>query len=375
METRAIFLDLSKAFDRVWHKGLIYKLQCNGISGSLLMLLEDFLHNRKQRVILNGQASEWQMVSSGVPQGSVLGPLLFLIYINDIVDNINCDVRLFADDKSLFSIVNDATQTALKISEDLDKIKKWALQWKMEFNADKTEEVIFSAKKQQPFHPSIEPGNQIITRKNEHKHLGVILDSKLNFQSQVREAVIKARRGISLIKYLSKYFSRDVLDEVYKLYVRPHLDYGDIIYHKFDQDMRSTVTKSIEQAQYTAALANTGAWKGTSRQKIYEELGWESMYDRRWYRRLCHFVQLRQSKTPEYLFNEIPPERQIPYMIRNLRNYDPNFCRTNRFSNSYFRNTIYEFNLLNSEIRNSKSISEFKGKLLSVIRPTKNQSL
>ena len=105
--------------------------------------------------------------------------------------------------------------------------------------------------------------------------------------------------------------------------------------------MRSTVTKSIEQAQYTAALAVTGAWKGTSRQKIYEELGWESMYDRRWY--LCHFFQLRQSKTPEYLFNESPPERQIPDMIRNPRNYDPNLCRTNRFSNSYFINTIYEF--------------------------------
>ena len=83
------------------------------------------------------------------------------------------------------------------------------------------------------------------------------------------------------------------------------------------------------------------------------------------------FFQLRQSKTPGYLFNEIPPERQIPYMIRNRRNYDPNFCRTDRFSNSYFINTIYEFNLLNSEIRNSKSISEFKRKLLSVIRPTK----
>ena len=76
-ETRAIFLDLSKALDRVWHKGLIYKLQGNRVFGSLLMLLQDFLHNRKQRVILNGQASEWQMVSSGVPQGSVLDPLLF----------------------------------------------------------------------------------------------------------------------------------------------------------------------------------------------------------------------------------------------------------------------------------------------------------
>ena len=84
-------------------------------------------------------------------------------------------------------------------------------------------------------------------------------------------------------------FFRDVLDQVYKLHVRPLLDYGDIIYHKFDQDTRGTVTKSIEQAQYTAALAVTGAWKGTSRQNIYEELGWESMYDRRWYQRLCHF--------------------------------------------------------------------------------------
>ena len=121
METQAIFLNLSKAFDRVSHKRLIYKLQCNGISGSLLMLLQDFLHNRRQRVIFNGQASEWQMVSSGVPHGSILGPLLFLLYINDIVDNINCDIRLFADDTSLFSIVNDATQTALKISEDLTK--------------------------------------------------------------------------------------------------------------------------------------------------------------------------------------------------------------------------------------------------------------
>ena len=77
------------------------KFQCNGIPDSLLMLLQDFLHNRKQRVILNDQASEWQMVSSGVPQGSELDPLLFLVYINDIVDNINCDIGLFADDTSL----------------------------------------------------------------------------------------------------------------------------------------------------------------------------------------------------------------------------------------------------------------------------------
>ena len=148
-----------------------------------------------------------------------------------------------ADDTSLFSRVNDATQTAFKISVDLDKIEKWAWQWKMEFNTDKSEEIILSTKRKQPFHPPIELGNQAIVRWNKHKHLGVILDSRLNFQSQVIEAVIKAKRGIGLIKCLSKYVSRDVSDQVYKLYVRPHLDYGDIIYHRFDPDMKSTITK------------------------------------------------------------------------------------------------------------------------------------
>ena len=141
------------------------------------MLLQDFLHNRKQRVILNGQASERQPVSSGVPQGSVLGPLLFIVYINDIVKNVKCDIRLFADDTSLFSRVNDATQTAFKICEDLDKIEKWAWQWKMELNAGKSEEIIFSTKRKQPFHPPIELGNQAIVRRNEHKHLGVIREA------------------------------------------------------------------------------------------------------------------------------------------------------------------------------------------------------
>ena len=114
-----------------------YKLQCNGISGNLLMLLQDFLHNRKQKVILNGHASEWQPVSSVVPQESVLGPLLSIVYSNDIVENLNCNIRLFADDISLFFTINDATQTAFKISKALNKFKTWAWQWKMEFDADK----------------------------------------------------------------------------------------------------------------------------------------------------------------------------------------------------------------------------------------------
>ena len=118
-----------------------------------------------------------------------------------------------------------------------------------------------------------------------------------------------------MIKYLSKYIFREVLDQVYKLYIRLHLDNGDIIYHKFDPNMHLEFTKKLEQVQYSAALAVTGAWRGTSRQRLYEELGWETLYHRRWYRRLCHSFSQIKSKSPEYLFIEAPQERQLVYNL------------------------------------------------------------
>ena len=295
-ETRAVFLDFSKAFDKVWHEGLLYKLECNGISGNLLNLIRNFLSNRKQRVLLNGKNSEWADISAGVPQGSVLGPLLFLVYINDLVENVRCDIKLFADDTSLFSAVYDESKTAAELNRDLDRVRLWAWQWKMKFNTEKTEEVIFSAKRVKPIHPPLSFGDDDVVRKSEHKHLGMILDSKLDFQSHIKEAIQKARRGIGMIRYLSKYVSRDVLDQIYKLYVRPHLDYGDIIYHKYDPQMHLNFTQRLERTQYCAALAVTGAWRGTSRERLYRELGWEDLYHRRWYRRLCHFYNLIKSR-------------------------------------------------------------------------------
>ena len=149
LEVRGVFLDISKAFDKVWHEGLIFKLKQNGISGDLLQILSDFLSNRKQRVVLNGQNSSWTNVHAGVPQGSILGPLLFLIYINDLADDLSSNVKLFADDTSLFSVVHDVNASARELNDDLKKINKWAFQWKMSFNPDpskQAQEVIFSRK-------------------------------------------------------------------------------------------------------------------------------------------------------------------------------------------------------------------------------------
>ena len=138
--------------------------------------------------------------------------------------------------------------------------------------------------------------------------------------------------------------SRDVLDQIHKLYVRPHLDYGDVICHKYEPEFKLDFTKKLESTQYSAALAVSGAWRGTDTDKLYEELGWEILYYRRWNRRLCHFYNLRNDQRPLYLFSEIPQERTLHYSLRRPSVYEPNVKSTERFSHTYFQNCLSEWN-------------------------------
>ena len=178
------FLDISKAFDKVWHEGLVFKLEIYGISGPLLALIVSYLSNQQQRVVLDGKTSVWSYISAGVPQGSVLGPLLFLVYINNLVDDISSDAKLFADNTSLFTVVHDEITSANQLNRDLKIISKWACQWKMQLNPNinrHTVQVIFSQKKNKFIHPSLFFNGAPIVMKDEQKHLGMILDTALNF--------------------------------------------------------------------------------------------------------------------------------------------------------------------------------------------------
>ena len=151
---RAVFLGISKAIGKVWHDGLIFKLKQNGVSGCLFMFLQNYLNNRKKCVVLNGSHSSYSTIKSGVPQGSVLGPLLFLIYINDLERNIKSNIKLFADDTMLFPIVKDPAISSNNLNCDLD-IQRWAYQWRMEFNPDPTKQAtedLFSCGKSSPNH-------------------------------------------------------------------------------------------------------------------------------------------------------------------------------------------------------------------------------
>ena len=150
LETRGVFLDISKAFDKVWHEGLLYKLRCYSVEGGVYKILKNYQQNRQQRVVLNGQHSSWANINAGVSQGSILGPLLFLIYINDLPDKLISVSKLFADDISIFSTVFDVNKSAEDLNKDLTTINDWAYQWKMSFNPDPNKqatEVVFSRKR------------------------------------------------------------------------------------------------------------------------------------------------------------------------------------------------------------------------------------
>ena len=357
-ETRAAFLDISKAFDKVWHSGLVFKLKQNGICGNLLTMLENYLSDRKQRVILNGIESSWEPIFSGVPQGSVLGPLLFLIYINDLTQNISANIKLFADDSSLFIKVSNVETAHQTLMHDLDTITAWARLWKMKFNPDISKqaiEVVFSSKyeKTRGDHPPLFFNEIPVAREKSTKHLGIILDEKLNFREHILEAIEKAKKGLSLMKFLSRFVNRKTLVLTYTMHVRPHLEYGDIIFH----DCANYLMDMLESIQYQAGLIATGCWKNTSRVKLYKELGWESLSDRRNFRRLLTYHKVTSHKSPLYL-NE--------YVLSS----PPHASSTDRYLHTFFPYCFSKWESLDPALK-CLDYNQFKSKLISQIRPPK----
>ena len=206
-----------------------------------------------------------------------------MVYINDICSNLSTNVKLFTDDTSLFSIVNEANKSFQNLSNDLCVISNWAYQWKMSFNPIYPNKLkkLFSQEKHRFSRTVLTFDNSPVTKTMHHKHLGLILDEKLNFKEHLKEKMSKAYEGIH-----HNILPRNSLLTIYKSFIRPHLDYGDIIYH---QPNNESFCQKIESIQYQAALAKTGAIHGTSQTKLYKELGIESLKLRQWFRHLLFF--------------------------------------------------------------------------------------
>ena len=273
--TQGLFLDVSAAFDKVWHNGLLAKLSQIGVEGTFLDTVGSYLAGRKQIVVVDGVKSEPLEVNAGVPQGSRLGPLLFIIYMNDIIEDIESDILIFADDTSLLATGSDPAETAQQLNRDLSKISIWAKKWKVVFNAKKSKDIIFS-KNLLNNSPPLIFGETFIDRVNTHKHLGLLLTSSLDFSLQVHEVCLKANRKLSVLRSV-KLLNRKTLDVLYKLTVRSVIDYALPVYYK---SLKQTDIGRLENIQYRAGKLVCGALHYTNKDKLNLELGWESIMER-----------------------------------------------------------------------------------------------
>jgi len=184
--------DISKAFDTVSHTHLLVKLRRVGTDGRVLSWIMNYLSNRRQRCIVDGSVSDWLPVTSGVPQGSILGPLLFLIYIDDIAADLLSKVALFADDCGLFRPIHSREDQYL-LQQDLDRRVSWSRKWHMNFSPDKCEvQSIGFVKK--PLVTSYFLNEHELKKVDEHKHLGITITSTLNWSAHIERMAAKARK-------------------------------------------------------------------------------------------------------------------------------------------------------------------------------------
>ena len=308
-------------------------LRQNGICREMINILEDFLSYRKQRVIFNAQCSSWADIHAGVPQGS----MLFLIYINDLSNDIKSKCKLIADDSSLFSVVHDIDTSRNDLNHDLEKSSEWAFQWKMNFNPGPTKQVqkvIFSRKKTVSIHPLFYFNKNPVNSTATNKHLGMILDSKLIYVNHLQSVFSRVNKTIGLLRKFQPALPRKSLVTICKSFIRPHLDYVDVI---LDWAYNESFHQNLESLQYSAAITITRAISGTSSEKLFQELGLETLKSRRWLRTLCLFYKLIKEQSPAYLFQLIP-ENMTPYTTRSVQKSQTLFLKTKAkfFKNPFF---------------------------------------
>ena len=215
-----------KAFDSVPHKRLFSKLQAYGLAGHVLNWVNDFLTNRKQRVVVNDVCSEFRNVLSGVPQGSVIGPLLFILYINDLPLVLQTTCKIFADDTKIYSI----TDNIHALQDDLYSLFDWSEKWKMNFNISKCK--IMHIGKNNPLHVYyVDRDNTVMLSVcNSEKDVGVIFDNGLRFDLHINESINRANRLLGMIYRSFTYLDTFIFITLYKMLIRSVLEYGNCIW-------------------------------------------------------------------------------------------------------------------------------------------------
>lgn len=229
-QTDVAILDFSKAFDTVPHKKLLHKLEQYGIEGCILAWLKDFLTNRKMKTVVEGEKSDDVKVDSGVPQGTVLGPLMFLRHINDLPDTVKSQVRLFADDCLLYRTIKSQSDHE-KLQQDLNNLQKWANTWGMRFNAKKC--YIMSIRKKTSKFYSL--NNHILEEVQDNPYLGLQISSDMKWSTHINKVARKAQSTLGFLRRNLRHCTENCRKTAYIAMVRSVMEYGSTIWDPYQK--------------------------------------------------------------------------------------------------------------------------------------------
>ena len=245
--------------------------------------------------------------------------MLFLLYINDIVEDIDSTIRLFADDTSLYIIVDNPVEAANQLNSDLSKIHLWATKWLVKFNPAKSESVIFSRKQNKPYHPPVVLNQKQVTEVTSHKHLGLVFSNDCSWHEHLEYLKAKSWSRINIMRKLKFKLDRRSLQTIYFSFIRPLLEYADVVWDNCTQ----YEVNDLEKIQNEAARIVSGATKLVSINSLSLETGWESLSSRRKKHKLQLFFKMQNNLAPDYLSSLVLPTvgSTSAYPLRNSSNF------------------------------------------------------
>ena len=354
----SIYLDFSKAFDTVPHRRLLGKLEAYGVHGDLLNWITAFLSNRSQEVIVNGSTSAPSPVISGIPQGTVLGPVLFVMYINDLLDNISSGGLMFADDTKIYRQIT-TRDDALQLQADITKLEDWSKLWQIQFNHDKCH-VLTMGKFENIRHAHRYAVYDIeIDHVFDEKDLGVTIDSELRFEEHIARKVRIANAIVGQMRRSFSYLDCDTFKRIFTAFVRPHLEYGEAVWSP--HLIRSI--KALENVQLRATKLVDGLSNLGYPERL-ERLQLPTLVFRRKRGDLIemwkHFHSYDESTLAPSFKPRTRPSRQHRFQLHT----PPARDGTNGAqSNFYFQRTTKLWNDLPRHVVEAVNVNEFKNRL------------
>ena len=351
-----VILDFSKAFDTVPHKKLLHKLEHYGVDGALNNWIKNFLIDRKQRVLVDGEFSDYGKVLSGVPQGTVLGPLLFLCHINDLPTSVKSQVRLFADDCLLYRKIESQSDQQV-LQNDLVELEKWASTWGMRFNATKCY-VMSIHRSQQPLTKYYSLDNHILQQVNENPYLGLTFSKDLQWSPHINKICSKANSTLGFIRRNLRKCNEAFKETAYIALVRSVLEYSCTVWDPhLDKDINQ-----LERIQRNAArFIKNDYSRHSSVTSLMKALKWQPLHTRRKEKRLILMFKIINNLVA------IPPDNlqfnQRPHRNKHNKQILVKQSNVDSYKFSFTPRTIIDWNNLAQREVDCQTVNSFKAVL------------